>query len=499
MSNPSNSDETPEKKTEDTGPEAETGRTEDVSDPSATDSDEVELATSEDERADEDDSGADDEATVEPEEDDDDTPRADVTAALATAPLVRAGADSDADVPEITAIGDDTHDLHEDDEEEHSRSFAAKVLTGLLLLLVGGGLALWAAPRIAPHLPSALDPVKRHLLPGESLSQTRIAALEAKLTDRIDGIVPGIRAEQAEALAAGAVAEAEDRLSTRVDEIAAEVTAMGDRLEAVDSASVEGRLAQMETRLEGLSAELSGLSALQTEGLSDEQLAELNQFQAAVEGLRAEVGTLADQQGALAQRIDDVEVAVQRRLDEADAEISAAQTEAKQVQSLSSARAALATIDAALASGEPYQRALEEVRANTDTAIPEGLAASAETGVTTLGALRSGFSDAAHQAIRAAIREGRDDGGVGGRVAAFLEAQVASRSLTPQEGDSADAILSRAEDALRQDNLSKALEELAALPDAARQAMGGWIDRAQARVAAHGGFAELNAALSAQN
>ncbi|MBD3624638.1 MAG: hypothetical protein HUJ24_04515, partial [Rhodobacteraceae bacterium] len=377
MSNPSNSDETPEKKTEDNGPEAEPGRIEDVSDPSATASDELDPGAHEDEHDAESDVA---EATDDAAENDtvdaetgNQASGPDVSAALATAPLVRDGVAPDPDDHKIMAAGDDAHDLHEDDEDEHTRSFAAKVLTGLILLLVGGGLALWVAPRVAPHLPAALDPVKRHLLPGESLSQTRIAALEAKLNDRIDGIVPGIRAEQAEALAAGAVAEAEDRLTTRVDAIAAEVTEIGDRLEAVDSASVEGRLAQLETRLEGLSAELSGLSALQTEGLSDDQLAELNRFQAAVEGLHAEVGTLADQQGALAQRIDDVEVAVQRRLDEADAEVSAAKTEAEQVQSLSSARAALATIDAALGSGEPYQGALEEVQANTDIAIPGDL------------------------------------------------------------------------------------------------------------------------------
>lgn len=420
-----------------------------------------------------------------------------VGAALATAPLVKDGSEPVTEDPVYHAETEE--DYGHEAEEEHSRSLASKVLGGLVLLLVGGGLALWAAPRVAPHLPSALDPVKVHLLPGESLSQMRIAALEAELSDRITAIVPGIRADEARTLANRAAGEAEERLASQLTEVETRLSELDDRMASIDGASVEGRLSQLETRIEGLSAEVSGLSALQTEGLSDQQLAELNQFQAAVEGMRAEVASLADQQGGLAQRIDDVETAVQRRLDAAEAEVTAAETQAEQVQSLAVARAAMATIEAALSSGEPYEDALEQIRANTDQTLPEGLTSAAPNGVATMVSLRSSFPDAAHQAIRATIRDDREEAGLSGRIAGFLESQVASRSLTPQEGSSTDAILSRAEAALSQDNLAAAVEELQALPEAASAAMGDWIRRAEARVAARSGFAELNAALSAQN
>ncbi|MHA3979889.1 COG4223 family protein [Halovulum sp. GXIMD14794] len=508
MSKSQNSDENPDKKpgeadqVEDRSdaeglkevpeqPEAEASDTDEPDDSALVLSEDAAVDTPEDAEAEktEGDSSADTDARSDGET---------VGAALATAPLVKDGSDPVAEAP-IYPTETEEDDYGHDTEEEHSRSLASRVLTALVLLLVGGGLALWAAPRVAPHLPSALDPVKVHLLPGESLSQTRIAALEAELGGRIEAIVPGIDAEEATALANRAAGDAEERLAGQLAEVETRLAELDDRMAAIDGASVEGRLSQLETRLEGLSAELSGLSALQTEGLSDEQLAELNQFQAAVEGMRAEVASLADQQGGLAQRIDEVETAVQRRLDEADAEVAAAETQAEQVQSLAVARAAIATIEAALSSGEPYEDALERIRANTDQTLAEGLVSAAPNGVATLVSLRGSFPDAAHQAIRATIRDERQESGLSGRIAGFLESQVASRSLTPQEGDSTDAILSRAEAALAQDNLGAAVEELQALPAPAAAAMGDWIRRAEARVSARSGFAELNAALSAQN
>ena len=103
--------------------------------------------------------------------------------------------------------------------------------------------------------------------------------------------------------------------------------------------------------------------------------------------------------------------------------------------------------------------------------VPEGLTAAAASGVPTLAELRDSFPDAAHEAIRASIMASAGDGVVA-RSRAFLEAQVASRSLTPQPGMAPDAVLSRMEDRLRQDDLAGALAEAAQLPSEASAAMG---------------------------
>ena len=53
--------------------------------------------------------------------------------------------------------------------------------------------------------------------------------------------------------------------------------------------------------------------------------------------------------------------------------------------------------------------------------------------------------------------------------------------MTPKTGDDADSILSRAEQALRENDLNGALNELDALPDAARDQMQPRIDQARER------------------
>ena len=63
----------------------------------------------------------------------------------------------------------------------------------------------------------------------------------------------------------------------------------------------------------------------------------------------------------------------------------------------------------------------------------------------------------------------------------FFRSQLGMRSLVPREGDSPDAILSRAEAALRDARLGAALAELENLPEGARAALDDWIARATQR------------------
>ena len=464
---------------------------------------EAEDATSEgaDSQGDDETSGEskDETADAEPESGADDRPETtepetiDLEQALGTAPLVSDGTPPEPEpapepAPEASAP-------HEHEEEEHHRSFAARVLTWLVLLIAGGGLALWGGPKVAPHLPSGLGPVKAWLMPGALDTEAELAALGARLDARIDAVEEAAAEPPAvpEDAIQAAVADLESRLTPRLDDLA-------DQVGAIDREAIETRLTQLETKVEGLAAQVEGLASLGegTAELSEEDLARISAFSATVDGVRAELSTLADKQGELSQRIDDVAAAAQRRITEAEEEVAAASQQAEATKSAAMAQAAATTIGAALTAGEPYEVALAQLDENTDVEIPEALTASAASGVTPLGTLRESFPDAAHEAIRATIRA-KDDSSVGGRLAAFIEAQVASRSLTPQQGDSTDAILSRAEDALRRDNLAAAVSELESLSEPARAAMQDWISRAEARVAARSALTGLNAALTAGN
>jgi hypothetical protein len=66
----------------------------------------------------------------------------------------------------------------------------------------------------------------------------------------------------------------------------------------------------------------------------------------------------------------------------------------------------------------------------------------------------------------------------------FLQTQLGIRSLAPREGDSPDAILSRAEAAARSGDLMEAVAELEALPEPARAEMSDWMERATTRAEA---------------
>ena len=85
------------------------------------------------------------------------------------------------------------------------------------------------------------------------------------------------------------------------------------------------------------------------------------------------------------------------------------------------------------------------------------------------------------------LRLSRDlstEDGWGDRLVDFLAAQTGARPLTPLEGDTPDAILSRAEFALSEGRVTTALTELDALDSAVKAPLDPWISQAQAHLSA---------------
>ena len=83
------------------------------------------------------------------------------------------------------------------------------------------------------------------------------------------------------------------------------------------------------------------------------------------------------------------------------------------------------------------------------------------------------FSDFAYKAIKEDLRVNRDSGFLNSIINNFKLIFV-QRSLSPQEGDTVDAILSRAEYALNNDNYDKVFQELNTLPKEASEVMDKW-------------------------
>jgi len=109
-------------------------------------------------------------------------------------------------------------------------------------------------------------------------------------------------------------------------------------------------------------------------------------------------------------------------------------------------------------------------------ALPPVLAEAAEGGVATRANLTEAFPDAARAAL-AVARKAEADGGLAG----FVKSQLGARSLEPRDGDDPDAVLSRAEAAVREGRLADAIAEIDTLPEAARAEMSDWLARATTR------------------
>ena len=134
----------------------------------------------------------------------------------------------------------------------------------------------------------------------------------------------------------------------------------------------------------------------------------------------------------------------------------------------------------AMDSGAPFSAALNDASFFAGVDVPAGLEAVAQAGVPKLEELQTAFPSLAREALPVALRETAGEGAMD-RIGAFFMGQVGGRSLTPQEGDSPDAILSRSEDAVRRGALDEALSEIAALPAPVKDIFATWVSDVQSR------------------
>lgn len=248
-------------------------------------------------------------------------------------------------------------------------------------------------------------------------------------------------------------------------------------------AALEGRIATLETapppeapdlsRLDALDQRLAAIEAMPAEGGASTAA-----LTAKLAGLEQKLASLptGSNDAALQQKLDDA----LSRLTEAETAATARATEAEAAAASASRAKALDALTAAVTSGKAYTT---ELRALDDQPLTDALGTSAATGVPTLEALRASFPDAAREALRISHETSAEDGW-GTRIVDFLAAQTGARSLTPQEGDTPDAILSRAEFALSEGRVADALSEVDTLDPAIRVPLEPWIAEAKAHLAA---------------
>lgn len=269
-------------------------------------------------------------------------------------------------------------------------------------------------------------------------------------------------------------------LATGLAEVQTRISGLESR--EGDLAALLDRVTQLESappppapdlsRLDAFDQRLAAIEEMPTEGAASTaavsaKLAELERRLAALpQGASPE---LQQQLDAALARLDAAEAAATARAEDAAVAIAAAQR--TQV---------LDALAARLAAGEAFGA---ELQALDDPAVSQVLAPFAETGVPTLAQLQGAFPDAAREALRIARDSGATDGW-GGRLVDFLASQTGARPLTPLEGDTPDAILSRADFALSQGRVAEAVAELQPLDPAVKAALDPWLAQAQAHLSA---------------
>ncbi len=408
-------------------------------------------------------------------------------AALAGSTLLSSGTSE----PAVSVTLDHEDEPHDDDEYEHEDAgspLSAKILTALAFLVAGGIIALWAGPKIAPSLPSGLGTVKAWLMPGTAgVTPDDLAALREELSIQIsegpEGLTEADVAALIDELSVANAGPSEDLTKVR-----ALVADLSDQAAALDRADLPTRLTAVETRLDGISGQLESLGTLaeSADGLSEDAVAQIGKFAAMVDGLRSEIAGLSERDADLAQKLDEVTARTERRITETEEELAATRVKAAADQKRAEIDVALTEMRNAIETGNaPFDDPLERLAARLDTPVLAKLEPFAASGIAEMADLRDSFGDAARNAIRADLTANAEEGSAADRLGALIGSQVAGRSLTPQEGDSTDAILSRAEDLIRRDDpeaLAGALTELRSLSPSAAAAMAGWKEAAQARL-----------------
>ncbi|MEQ9260088.1 MAG: hypothetical protein RIG84_13445 [Roseovarius sp.] len=256
-------------------------------------------------------------------------------------------------------------------------------------------------------------------------------------------------------------------------------------------------LADLRSRLEAASPDLAPLQDGQAglEASIGELSQRLDTVQTQAESLAERVGAI--EQGGISANVSDEAIAGYedelKRLQEAmatqraeieqmTAEARALEQSAEETAEATMRRAALSRIQTALDAGGGFADALADLQA-AGVEPPAALQDAAQEGIATLAELQASFPDAARAAL-AAARDAEARSGETGGASAFLRNVLGVRSLEPREGDDADAILSRAEAALRDNRLNDALAEIGTLPPEAASELEGWAADASQRLEA---------------
>lgn len=347
-----------------------------------------------------------------------------------------------------------------------------------------------AAPKANASVPDIEKPKIEKPQPTPQESTTAAPAPAAQRSSFIPLVIGGLIAGVIGFVVATVTGPQTDNgLQDQVAQHAATISMLEQQVAnpaVVDLTDIETQQTTLQSGLDQLGGQLTSL---------DDQLTALENLPRG-EGT-ASVPALATYEAeleALRGQISEMTGIAQTQLDAARSEAAAIEENADAAARAAAGRAALSRLQTGLESGAPLGAALADLEGAIGSAAPDALIA-VQDGVPTLASLQEQFPEIARAALATARSEGvagEDSSGIG----AFLRNQFDVRSVTPQEGTSADAVLSRAEGAVREGRLSDALAEISALPEVARAQMSDWLGQAETRADAIAAVDILSTSLS---
>ncbi|SMF66898.1 inner membrane protein [Azospirillum oryzae] len=344
-----------------------------------------------------------------------------------------------------------------------------------------------ARPTIAPT-PSYLDEPRSGGGFATALSVVALLVGAAALSEPWWGpALPGWPSTSASSTASTGAAPADPALKSQIQQIADRVNKLEQRPAAAgNTASNGGNGADLSALTQRIDALEKRPTASADAGDARKELADriaaLEQKVSAVSGNSQAAQELRSEVEQLKQQVTSVNQAVSERQDAATA-----------AQALVLAAGQLR---ASLSGGQPFQQDLQAVRALniSDAGVTQPLdavAPYAAKGIPTRAQLTDRFQPLAGEIVRADIRgEGNSwiDTAVG-KLSTLVTVRQEGGGVV---GTTANAIVARAEAALNEGNLAKAVEELSALQGPAAQTAAPWLADAKARLAADQAARQLN-------
>lgn len=326
-------------------------------------------------------------------------------------------------------------------------------------LICGGIITLSFSTKISALLPSGMAPLARFLSPSEALAIERIQIYKLETDNRLNKI-ENIKHPNVDLK----IKELRDEISNDIAQISKELT-------EIDNSKIENRLNELEKKITNTLTLVDELVFNSSKNVIINDSPLNKNYDLIIKKLRSEITFLSNQQNLLIEQFNTLK----------NANLNTFKKNSKDLNDFDK-------IKEALNFGGPYKLALEEI-SKKEIQIPKALLDNSE-GVVTMNYLKTNFPTVAHASLKASLKQ-TDESGLGGKLLGFLKSQVTVRSLDAQEGNSINAILSRMQVALNNDDLSEAIRQSSDLNGAAKSEIKDWLSLAVKRQETVDAFSEM--------